>query len=429
MVDAVKVRLGNVDAGVLTWDEARSVATFQYVPAFVQTGIQVSPLMMPLRSEPYRFVELRESETFLGLPGLVADSLTEKFGNQLLDVWLGKQGRTLASMTPIERLCYLGERGMGALEYEPDWDQSASVVTPVEVAELVDLARDVLTRAAQPKPLDRIGDLDNDLYTLIQVGTSAGGAKAKAIIAWNEDTNEVVSGQGRCPPGFTHWIIKFDAIENEEHATDQHLGRIEMAYHYMAVLAGIEMTPCRLMEDGERAHFMTQRFDRTPDGRKVHMQTFCGIAHQDRNPPGNTSYETLFATARQLGLGQPALEQLYLRMVFNILARNQDDHSKNHAFLMGTNGRWHLSPAYDICYSYKPGSRWIDSHQMRCNGKRDGFVLDDLTQAARAADVGAPRSAITAVRDALALWPRVAADVGLPERLAQFIEAQFRQLE
>lgn len=355
---------------------------------------------------------------------MVADSLTEKFGNQLLDRWLARQGRRLADMSPVERLCYLGRRGMGALEYEPDTDPSADAVIGVDVSELVQIAERILQgRNERIEPIDD----HNALHKLISVGTSAGGAKAKAVIAWNEQTNEVMSGQGDCPVGFSHWLIKFDEIDNEEHATVQQIGRIEYAYHVLAVLAGIQMTECRLFPDGDRAHFMTRRFDRNPQGQKLHVQTYCGLAHADRNPPGAAHYEGLFATTRELGLGQDALDQLFLRMVFNIIARNHDDHSKNHAFLMDGRGHWHLAPAYDVCFSYKPRSRWIDKHQMCCNGKRDAFELSDLEHAARSADINRPvRQFIEQVMDAVEALPTIAADVGLAADVVRSMRALFR---
>ena len=419
------VKLWGHEVGVLSWDEHAHVGEFQYFDHFITKNLALSPLRMPLRQAPYRFPELAESETFSGLPGLIADSLPEKYGAQLLNAWLSRQGRDPYRLNPIERLCYLGSRGMGALEYEPDYDRDQlNHAMAIQVDELVGIAEDILHKRQHSK----VNVDAKPLHTLIAVGTSAGGAKAKAIIAWNETTQEVMSGQVNCPEGFSHWLLKFDEVANEEHATIRNIGRIEMAYHLMAVIAGIEMTECRLLPDGDKAHFMTRRFDRDENGAKYHVQTLCAIDHADRNPPGHVGYERLFAVARRLGLGQKDLDQLYRRMVFNILARNHDDHSKNHAFLMKPDGQWHLSPAYDICYSYKPGSRWIHQHQLSCNGKRDHFTASDLLAAATAADVRSPQEHIDAVNAALSYWPAVAEQVGLPAEQMASIRATFREI-
>lgn len=425
-VDALEVRLWNQRVGVIAWDTAHGFGRFEYDPAFVPTGLQLSPLVMPLRSGVYAFPEHATSATFLGLPGMIADSLTEGFGNQLLMGWLDRRGLSFADLTPVERLCYIGTRGMGALEYQPDWDTEASQDFPVQVSELVNIAQQVLgQKRDESVRLD--ADAELGLSKLIRVGTSAGGAKAKAVIAWNEATGEVRSGQVDCPLGFEHWLLKLAEVENSEHHADKDVGRLEYAYYLMALAAGIDMMESRLMQDGDRAHFMTRRFDRVL-GQKIHVTTFCGIAHQDRNPAGNTHYETLFSTARALGLGQTALNQLYRRMVFNVLARNQDDHAKNHAFLMDPDGTWWLGPAYDLIFSFKKDSRWIASQQMRVNGKRDDFTHEDLLQAAKAADVKRPEPLIEAVRAAVARWPEFAAAAGLQAEQAASIGRLFRHL-
>ncbi len=315
---------------------------------------------------------------------------------------------------------------MGALEYQPDWELDANTAFPVQVSELVNIAQQVLGQK-QDESEQLTTEAELGLSKLIRVGTSAGGAKAKAVIAWNEATGEVRSGQVDCPRGFEHWLLKLAEVENAEHHADKDVGRLEYAYYLMALAAGIEMMESRLLPDGERAHFMTRRYDRV-HGQKIHVTTFSGIAHQDRNPAGNTHYETLFSTARALNLGQTALDQLYRRMVFNVLARNQDDHAKNHAFLMDPDGTWFLSPAYDLIFSFKKDSRWISAQQMRVNGKRDDFTLDDLTLAARAADVKRPRRIIDEVRTALTRWPEFAATAGLEAAHADIIHQHFRNL-
>lgn len=406
MDEPLVVYLWEHRVGALTWDDAQQVANFQYDPDFARTGLQVSPLLLPLSANRvFSFPELSRTATFKGLPGLIADSLPEKFGNFLLDAHLAKHGRRIEELTPLERLCYVGRRGMGALEYEPDYEQrNLSKAIPLQVSDLVSVARDMLAHRKQAKANIRTDGIE----TLIAVGTSAGGAKAKAVIAYNPDTGDVLSGQVDAPEGYSHWLLKFDEVENEELATSKQIGRIEYAYSLMARAAGINMMECQLLEDGDSAHFMTRRFDRVDNNTKVHVVTFAGMAHADRDPPGSVGYERLFQTMRDLGLPQSDLTEMYRRMVFNISSRNQDDHSKNHAFLMFGDGSWQLSPAYDLCFSYKPGNPFIERHQMSCNGKRDNFELSDLLTAARDADVKRPHVIIDEVEQALSRWQEFA---------------------
>lgn len=419
-----RVNLWNRQVGAVAWDGRNNVGEFQYDPAFVKQGFELSPLMMPLSGKTYRFPELSRSDTFSGLPGLLADSLPEKFGNALMKSWLAKKGISFGDLTPVERLCYIGTRGMGALEFEPDFDRDANGVFALDVSELVQVAREIMSRHNDSRM--EIGNIVR-FDQLIQIGTSAGGAKAKVLVSLNEKTNEIMSGQGPCLPGFEHWLLKLSDVENEEHVADQDVGRLEYAYYLMAVQAGIGIMESRLLHDGERSHFMTRRFDRIA-GQKMHVHSFCGIAHEDRNLPGNTHYETLFSTARKLALGQTALEELYRRMVFNILARNQDDHSKNHGFMMDGTGEWRLTPAFDIVFSYKKGSRWVDLQQMCCNGKRDSFTRDDLLAAAGAGDVKNPEGIIREVSEAVGMWPDFAAEAGLAREQMQAIRACFRSV-
>lgn len=421
-MDIVSVELWGQRVGALSWDSARMVAGFQYDPAFIQTGLQVSPLKLALNPRVFRFPELSESRMFKGLPGFIADSLPENFGNRLLDTYLSKHGRKLDELTPLERLCYLGTRGMGALEYQPDMEQRhLNEPIAIQVSDLVDVARHVLQAR-----MDVSSRLSDGIETLITVGTSAGGAKAKAIIAVNDETQDVLSGQADVPAGYSHWLLKFDEIDNEEHATSKQIGRIEYAYSEMAYAAGINMMPCRLLPDGDQAHFMTQRFDRVDGNDKVHVVTFAGMTHSDRDPPGQVGYERLFQTIRDLNLAQTDLTEMYRRMVFNICARNQDDHSKNHAFLMFGDGSWQQAPAYDLCFSYKPGNAFIEQHQMSCNGKRDNFTLEDLLAAAKAADVKNPKNVIEEVETAVARWYEHAENAGISEQQSSAINRLFR---
>lgn len=424
-MDAISVELWGHRVGALSWDEKRQIAGFQYDPEFTKTGLQLSPIMLPLSgySPVYYFPELADTRTFKGLPGFIADSLPEKFGNRLLDTYLAKHGRHIEDLNPLERLCYIGTRGMGALEYQPDYEsRNLNKSIALQVSDLAQLAQNILKDRQQEQT-----NLNDGIETLITVGTSAGGAKAKAVIAINNETNDVISGQADIPDGFEHWLLKFDEIENEEHATSQQIGRIEFAYSEMAYAAGINMMECALLPDGDKAHFMTKRFDRFEQNTKVHVVTFAGMVHADRDPPGNVGYERLFQTIRDLGLAQSELNEMYRRMVFNICSRNHDDHSKNHAFLMFGDGSWQLSPAYDLCFSYRPGNPFIDQHQISCNAKRENFELHDLLEAAKAADVKRPKEIIEQVEQAVNQWPAFASSAGIKPEYADNISKFHRK--
>jgi serine/threonine-protein kinase HipA len=423
-MDAIAVYLWGERVGALSWFEDRRMSQFQYDPEYIQKGPDISPLMMPLTGGVFQFPELIDTKTFKGLPGVIADSLPEKFGNRLLDAYLVKHGRKLEDLNPLDRLCYVGSRGMGALEYEPDYEtRNLNQPIPIEVNDLVEVAQAVLNErhSANAKLIS------DGIETLITVGTSAGGAKAKAVIAINDLSKDVLSGQTDVPQGYEHWLLKFDEMENEEHATSKQIGRIEYAYNEMAYEAGINTMECRLLKDGEKAHFMTKRFDRVDGNDKVHVCTFAGMVHADRDPPGSVGYERLFQTIRDLGLGQDALNEMYRRMVFNICSRNQDDHTKNHAFLMFSDGIWQLSPAYDLCFSYKPGNKFIEQHQMACNGKRDHFSTEDLLEAAKSADIKRPGNIINEVEQTISHWPEFADSAGIHEEQAATIGSLHRQ--
>lgn len=415
--------------GAARWDANRELAVFEYDPVFLGSGIQVSPLMLPLRPGRFTFPEL-DRTTFKGLPGLLADSLPDKFGNLLIDQWLARQGRSAASFNPVERLCYLGSRAMGALEFQP-------VLLPdqpperLELASLVQLAQEVLdARAALHTRLD--DQPGHALTTILRVGTSAGGARAKAVISWHPRTGEIRSGQVNPPEGFEPWLLKFDGVSgnrDKELADPVGYGRIEYAYHLMARAAGINMSDCRLLEEHGRAHFMTKRFDRLPDGGKLHMQSLCAMAHFDFNQAGAYSYEQAFQVARQLGLAHPDLAELYRRALFNVMARNQDDHTKNLAFLMNRRGAWSLAPAFDLTYAHNPSGAWTSRHQMSLAGKRDAFTMEDLQEAGRAASLK-PRQIKTIlqqVQKTVARWPEFAAIAGVPAPLVSSLQAGLRQ--
>jgi len=429
MSDA-KVLLWESEIGAVSWVEDRQVAVFQYDPSFIRSGIQLSPLMMPLRELPYEFPALSK-ETFKGLPGLLADSLPDKFGNAVIDTWLASQGRTASSFNSVERLCYIGSRGMGGLEFKPALRIFHSKSDEIEVSKLVELSNKILDQRAGLEGVFS-GDDDRDaIEDILRVGTSAGGARAKAILAWNPKTNEFRSGQVKISSGFEYWIMKFDGVSNnrdKELSDPQGYGMIEYAYYLLAVKAGIEMTECRLHHEGGRSHFMTKRFDRNVDGTKIHMQSLCAIAHVDFNEPALYSYEQTIQTMKRLGLSQSDLEQQVLRSMFNVVGRNHDDHVKNIAFLMNRRGDWKLSPAFDVSYAYDPMGYWTSQHQMSINGKRDLISKQDVISLAKLAGIKSNRALemLDRVITTMKSWPEVAGNVGIAEDRIRKIQAAHR---
>lgn len=407
--------------------------TFQYTPDFQLSGIEVAPLTLPLGPAIYADFERLNPDTFHGLPGLLADSLPDKFGQALIEQWLATQGRTLSDFSAIEQLCYVGSRGMGALEYQPQTRRAG-----LEESELVDIERlvDLASAALEPKKsLRASGNFSReDLTDIISVGTSAGGARAKAVIGWNEATNEVRSGQLDLPNGFDHWLLKFDGVENNKDkdrlADPVGYGRIEYAYSLMAKAAQIAMPRTRLLEEGGRAHFMIERFDRTAGAGRFHYQSLNAIGHHDYNTPRSTSYEVAFRVLRQLGVPRNDIEQQFRRAVFNVIARNQDDHTKNIGFLMNKAGEWQLSPAFDVTYAYRPDSPWVSQHQMTINLKADDFERSDLHRLAETADIDGRKSdaIINEVQDTVANWPKYASTAGVPDRDQVALARTFRQI-
>lgn len=429
-MNLAEVRLWGRTIGAVSQLPDMDYATFQYDRAFAHSDIGVAPLAMPLATRPYAFPELAR-RSFRGLPGLVADSLPDYFGNALIDTWLAQQGRTAEDFTPIERLCYVGTRGMGALEFRPSTGPRPTRVRTLEVDALVDLASRIMSQRDGLAVSIASGFEEEALGELLLVGTSAGGARAKALIAWHPETNEVRSGQVEAGAGFEHWILKFDGVSrtrDERIGEPLGYGAIEYAYYLMARDAGVAMTDCRLLEENGRRHFMTRRFDRTPDGSRLHMLSLAAMAHLDFNAAGAHGYERALLTIRQLGLGMDATEEQFRRMVFNVLARNQDDHVKNIAFLMDKRGRWSLSPAFDMTYAYNPRGEWTGSHQMSMNGKRDGFTQSDLEAVARGASMKRGRAAAIyeQVRAAVAQWPEFAEQAEVDEAKASRVEADLR---
>ena len=425
------VQLYGTTIGSIAWDDQRQLGSFEYEQDFLRSGIQVAPIHMPLQAGVFSFTDLAK-DTFKGLPGLVADCLPDKFGNLLIDQWLARQGRDAASFNPVERLCYLGTRAMGALEFSPTLHPEKPD-RPLDVSSLISLANTVLAHRENLKATLIEDHEEEALADILRVGTSAGGARAKAVVAWNPKTGEIRSGQIPLPHGFQAWLLKFDGVDgnaDKELADPQGYGRIEYAYHLMARAAGINMSDCHLLEENGRAHFMTRRFDRPDSGDKIHMQTLCAMGHYDFNIAGGYSYEQAFQLARQIGLHQPDLTELYRRAVFNILSRNQDDHTKNISFTMDRSGTWELAPAYDVTYAYNPTGDWTSQHQMSLNQKRDHFEMTDLLTAATAADLK-PRQAkslISEIQTTLAQWPKFAKKAKVTPAYIKQIQGHFRKL-
>ena len=431
MVTLATVRLWGRPVGAVNWNPDRGLATFAYTPDFVQSGLEVAPLKMPLAggaTTVHSFAALNP-ETYHGLPGLLADSLPDRFGNQLINTWLATQGRNPVDFSPVERLCYIANRGMGALEFEPALPSGGATGSqPVDIAALVELAQQVLDQREGFRVSLR-DEATEGLAGLLAVGTSAGGARPKALIAFNEATGEVRSGQVTAPPGYGYWLLKLDGVRDQALADPQDFGRLEYAYYLMATASGLQMTECRLQPDGPRAHFMTRRFDREADGQKLHAQTLCALAHFDYNQPTAYSYEEAFQVMRQLRLPYAAAEQFFRRMVFNVVARNQDDHTKNTAFLLRPNGQWELSSAYDVAYAYNPANRWLRQHQLSVNGKRDGIARADLRRVAREMSIRRADELVDEVLAQVARWPEFAAKAGVADERVAAVGATHRKLD
>ncbi len=427
---AAEVRLWGRMIGAVSMSLERDYAAFQYVPEFANSGIEISPLMMPLSERTYEFPALSQ-RTFRGLPGLLSDSLPDRFGNALIDAWLANQGRTSESFGAIERLCYTGSRGIGALEYLPVLGPSPRKVKKIRIDKLVELASEILSRRDQMRVKFDGAAKTKALEEILLVGTSAGGARAKALIAWNRNTNEVRSGQIPTGPGFEYWLLKFDGVrgnKDRELEDPQGYGAIEYAYSLMAKEAGITMSQCHLMEENGRRHFMTRRFDRLSGGEKLHMQSLGAMAHFDFNQAGANSYEQAFLVARQLGLSMEDIEEQFRRMVFNVVARNQDDHVKNIAFLMNKTGKWSLAPAFDVTYSYNPSGSWTALHQMTINDKRDEFTLHDFETTAKTALLkrGSAKRILEQVQSAVRRWPDHAEAANVKGHDQMTIQESFR---
>jgi serine/threonine-protein kinase HipA len=409
--------------GAVAWDETTGYATFEYDSAFKRKGWDLAPLQMPVSNPKnvFSFPALRKKadpalDTFRGLPGLLADVLPDRYGSELINLWLAQQGRPPESMNPVETLCFIGTRGMGALEFEPATIKESKRTFSVEIDSLVDLARKMLTKKEAFVTRLKEGE-EKAILELLRIGTSAGGARPKAVIAYNEKTGEVKSGQTNAPGGFEHWLIKLDGVSDVQLGASKGYGRVEMAYYNMALACGIQMMPSRLLEENGRAHFMTKRFDREGGAGKHHIQTFCAMKHYDYNFINSFSYEQLFQTLRELRLPYPEAEQLFRRMVFNVLARNCDDHTKNFAFRLKMDGSWELAPAYDVCHAYQPRHQWVSQHALSINGKRSIITKADLLSLGKSINHKKAAETIEEINNTVRQWKTFADAVKVSPKL------------
>ncbi|MFY0683992.1 MAG: type II toxin-antitoxin system HipA family toxin [Balneola sp.] len=406
MITTAYLNIWDQRIGAVAWDSNSGIGSFEYEPSFLEMKWNLSPIKLPIqnaRKRIFSFPELKGNNTFKGLPGLLADTLPDHYGNALINSWFTTQGRPSGSLNPIETLCFIGKRGMGAIEIEPARGGSGSVSKNIEIDSLILVAEKILTNR---KNFSLSGDREETkaFYDILKIGTSAGGARAKAIISFNEETEEIRSGQFFAPEGFEHWLIKFDGVMDKQFGASNGYGRVEMAYYEMARDAGLDMMESKLLEENDRAHFMTKRFDRTRQGEKIHVQTFCALRHFDFDNVLHYSYEQLFETMRMLRLPYAEAEQMYRRMAFNVMSRNCDDHTKNFAFMMNKNGKWKLAPAYDICHAYRPGSQWVSQHSLSINGKRANITRQDLLDVAYQMNVKKASSILDEIHDTIADW-------------------------
>ena len=427
MVDVAEVKIWGELAGAVRWDTQDQLASFQYDTDFLKKGYDLSPIKMPIQNgnRIYSFPDLRKAKeeqvaTFNGLPGLLADSLPDKYGNQLINIWLARNGRPPDSMNPVEKLCFIGARGMGALEFEPAQLKTNKQTFAVEIKSLVEIAEKILS-AREGFETNLHKDEQRAVIDLLKIGTSAGGVRPKAVIAYNQKSGEVRSGQTIAPKGFDHWLIKLDGVIDAQFGSSNGFGRVEYAYYLMAKDCEIQMSDSQLYEENGRAHFMTRRFDREGSNTKHHIQTLCGIQHFDYNNLYGYSYEQIFQTMRILRMSYPEAEQMFRRMVFNVMASNYDDHTKNFSFRLKQYGKWELSPAYDVCYSYDPGNIWVSQHTLSINGKHKGISKKDLLTLATANNIKKGESIIDEIKEVVCDWEQYAKRVSVSSSLGRSI--------
>ena len=422
------VKIWNEVVGAVTWLDERGYGVFEYEPDFFKNGWDIAPIHLGLAAarpgQNYSFPEI-DHHTFFGLPGLLASSLPDDFGNRIIDAWLRRNGRSPNSFNPVERLCYIGTRGMGALEYAPQLSsRKLNRAVSLEIEKLMELAREVLTERTR---LDtRIDGSDREraeaMLDILRVGVSAGGAVPKAVIGINDD-GHVISGQSELPDGYDHWIVKFDGVTGEEGAVfgrSRDNGRVEYGYSLMAAAAGIDMSECRVLTEGSRAHFMTRRYDRQHN-HKIHALSLACMGHYGWNPAGSVGYENAFQIMRQLRLPYPVQEQQYRRMVFNVLSANVDDHVKNISYIMDRDGIWQLSPAYDVTFTLNPEDMLGERHKMTINGKQKNITSADLLAVAENMEINKPQEIILEIAEAVAHWPGFAREAGVSGEVSKYI--------
>jgi len=427
MVDVAEVNIWGELAGAVRWDAQNQWASFQYDTNFLKKGYDLSPIKMPIQNgnRIYSFPDLRKAKeesvaTFNGLPGLLADSLPDKYGNQLINIWLARNGRSPDSMNPVEKLCFIGARGMGALEFEPTQFKTSKQTFAIEVTSLAELAQKMLsTREGFEVNIHK--DEHKAVSEILKIGTSAGGVRPKAVITYNKKSGEVRSGQTIAPKDFNHWLIKLDGVSDAQFGSSNGFGRVEYAYYLMAKDCNIQMMDSELYEENGRAHFMTKRFDREGNKTKHHVQTLCGIQHFDYNNLYGYSYEQIFQAMRMLKMTYTEAEQMFRRMVFNIMASNYDDHTKNFSFRLKQNGKWELSPAYDICYSYDPENVWVSQHSLSINGKHKDINKSDLMSIAAASNIKKGGKIIDEIKEIVCDWEQYAKSVNVSSKLNRSI--------
>lgn len=404
-----KIKIWDTLVGAVTWSEEDAMAYFEYDKNFEKGIWNLSPLMMPIGGghRVYAFPTLRRKEpdeqnAFNGLPGVLADALPDKYGNELINSWLASQGREPNSMNPVEKLCFIGSRAMGALQFEPVINLKENDSFQVDIHSLVDIAKDILSK--RQSFAANLQSNEVAIRQILSIGSSVGGARPKAVIAYNKQTGDVRSGQCDADTGYEHWLIKLDGVSDAQLGSSQGWGRVEYAYYLMAKACGIDMMPSQLFEENGRAHFMTKRFDRVGGSERIHTQTMCAINHMDFNRNQSYSYEQLFQIMRQLNLTYPEMEQMFRRMVFNAYARNCDDHTKNHSFLMDKSGKWKLAPAYDMCFAYNPTNFWVKKHALSINFKREQFNVADFMAVAKLINCRKPEEIISEIKNAVSHW-------------------------
>jgi serine/threonine-protein kinase HipA len=426
MVDVAEIKIWGEMVGAVRWDESQQLGYFQYDSKFIQKGWDLSPIKMPisLGAQTYSFPELRKGrneaeDTFRGLPGLLSDALPDKYGNRLINTWLVQQGRAENSMNPVEKLCFIGIRGMGALEFEPAQIKTNTRTFALELDGLIEVAKKILNeREAFLTNLNK--EDEKAMMDVLKIGTSAGGARPKAIIAYNAKTGEVKSGQGNVPKGFEHWLLKLDGVSSEQFGESSGWGRVEYAYYLMAKDCNIQISECRLLEENGRAHFMTKRFDRD-ENTKHHIQSLCGLQHYDFNDMNGYSYEQVFQTMRILRLTYPEAEQMFRRMVFNVIATNYDDHTKNISFILKKDENWRLAPAYDLCFSFDPTNHWVSKQTLSINRKRLGITKEDLMTIAKNNSIKKGDKIIDEINDVVKRWNKYATQAEVIKNLKEKI--------